>query len=180
MEIIADNGNDRIKLRRYSDRLVECGLGYILFGAWSTVRNGIIMILGRKDIYAFLRESVNETTAPVSEDTMRFIIYSVMLFFLVIFALISTLSHLFIGIRAIQEGRGRKKTSFYLVFTAFLLFMLIASHLNIKDPPTENTIPALDDDTSLAVYVMDFSMALLSIELLYSAFRARLIKRGLG
>ena len=180
MDIKADNKTDSIKLRRYSDRLVVCGLGYILFGAWDTVRNGTIMILERKHIYAFLRESVVETAQPLSEDTIRLIIYSVMLAFLVIFALISVLSHLFIGIRAIEEGRGRKKTSFYLLFTTFLLIMLIASHLNMSKPATESTIPALDNDTSLAVYVMDFSMALLSVELLYSAFRARLIKRRLG
>ncbi len=103
------------KIRQYQHNLIYSGAATILFGVWGIVKACMILFLNESSYD--LVESVQGLPIEV-----MYIIFGIVFFFLFGIAM---LFRLYIGISAIQEGRGRKKRRIYVIIT-FLYLLVIA------------------------------------------------------
>jgi hypothetical protein len=103
------------KIRQYQHNLIYSGAATILFGVWGIVKACMILFLNESSY------DLVESAQGLPIEVM-YIIFGIVFFFLFGIAM---LFRLYIGISAIQEGRGRKKRRIY-VFITFLYLLVIA------------------------------------------------------
>ena len=172
------NQIDSVRLRRYLNQLTMSGLGCIVFGIWSGVRLVLTMYLRRAEILELLQVDINMELAEAgAEDVVFYIVLSV----IVLVALFAILVHLFVGLSAMKEGRGKKHRTLYLFIALLLLYGTVTPWINgSSQAVAEGTEQIFSMDTGAVAVLLDIGMAFTFIDMLYSAIRARLLQRKIG
>lgn len=136
-------------IRKYRSILGVSGLAVIVFGIWSIIK-GVLSILTDKSLLKVNGE------------------FSISLTITVIVIVLAELAlRLFVGISAIKESRGKRKSAAYLVFVGILIIFSIASlYMTIAASDgrdvVEMIVELLMEGTSLLclIEVMVFSIKL--------------------
>ena len=151
--------------RKYSNNIVISGISVIFFGLWSLFK--YIIVLTSDDF-------------PLDDYFQGFDDYDtldVVFFYIILITLLAivTFIHYYIGRSAILAGRGKKKKRLYL-FLAFLLLLLTISNFPLYFSPESSS----SADVTAASILVDIAFCFSIIDMLYSAFRLRFIKKSLG
>lgn len=147
-----------VKIRRLEDNLITLGAGVIAFGMWSFIKNLLTNLT--------MGESFSGTIGSQNQIALNLIGFGIII--------ISFLIHLWIGLSARAEGRGKRKRIFYLIAVGFIILCSILLIL------TEILLMILFAEINLSIAVtiiVDITKTVFMIELLYSSVTLRKVKK---
>lgn len=104
------------ELRKCQNRLVDAGVGVILFAIWSVAKVNLYLGLSMFPI-----DQLYETADEVGINEKFFLAFMITIAAAILLWQLST--RLYIGLAAVAEGKGKKKGWGYLVLTAVLLII---------------------------------------------------------
>ena len=105
-----------IELRKRQNRLVDAGVGVILFAIWSVAKVNLYLGLSMFPI-----DQLYETADQAGINEKFFLAFMITIVAAILLWQLST--RLYIGLAAVAEGKGKKKGWGYLVLTAVLLII---------------------------------------------------------
>lgn len=152
-----------VDYRRYKDKLINCGLGVIIFGVWSVIKVYMIYFFHADEYLSDLTElnTADEKTAAVIILT----ILSIWVFSW----------HFYVGVTAVQEAIKPKGKKAYLIL-GWILFLFTLVSL----PSYFNSRSA--SEMSDTVFASAFSDIILSVVLgqifYYTSSMKKIIKDG--
>ena len=124
MKYVSNDKNDIMK-RKYGNRLLMAGRAIIMFGFWSSLRVVILSFFGMDDTF---KDHFDMAHNMVSENSIdKAIMYTIIIVAIIIVLGVPFLVNFLIGRSAMREGKGGKRSNFYLVVCAFLLIGTVVS-----------------------------------------------------
>ena len=194
------NDSERIRLRRYSDRLAICGGGVIMFSLWNVMRivlfaiaqpHDLISTINMDEFAGELEEALlanSDLSASMGAADLRSLINAVIIGFFFLFFACLLLPLFYMGRSAIVDGRGlKRKTPVYilvaLLAAALLTYSLCPRVVTIirefmAAPPQADALDTFD--ILEASFIFDLTNDIAIIELIYCAIRTRLLRKKLG
>ena len=172
--IKTDNSESTIRLRKHQDTLVTVGKGIIVFSLWSVAKTIGTMLLNREDLTEAFKKLMGFADAKEAAVIPDELVYAVVMAVMVIALLIDLLIRLKVGRSAIREGRGIRKSGFYLFLTFLLIissFMTLLSYV-MKSTQTETDLQiarAMGEELSFSAFVIELTSFVMMIEMLLSA-----------
>lgn len=144
------------KLRKHRYKLIYSGYAVIAFGVWTIIR----MLLMKFFDPTGLEEIFGESD-PVSDE---------LVFILIIVLLVADLVfRMYIGISAVNEGRGDRKAVIYVLLTIiYTAFSLYSNALSLA-----GLFGGKFSTTSLAIAVVDLTTSVALIEIIVSSISIR-------
>lgn len=147
-------------LRKKRSELIITGVGTILLGSWAFVK--IIL-----EIF-FAADYVQSIFDFDSFDDPR--VKPIMLFIWIVIGFVSMLLYLYVGIRAIREGRTGKQHRFYIVLAAFLMSANVLFLITNLMSFSESQAAILD---LIGELLLSFARAANFAVMLYAAWQTR-------
>ncbi|MDD6196386.1 hypothetical protein ACTQ56_09960 [[Clostridium] aminophilum] len=173
------NGETEILLRRYNDAFAICGIAVIVFSLWDILKMFVGFFLGEETFDKIIAETLSTIEIPeeVSAETVRLVVWAVMIGVILILSAIVFLFHLYIGLNAFREGRGirKKKSKTYLVLAALVLVfsgaLMVSSVVIFFGQENHGGV-------RLASLLLEFTSFFNYAYLMYSAYKIHCLKRG--
>lgn len=154
-----------IELRRNQNTLVVIGQGVIAFGAYMVVRAILQLLL---DPASFI--------SGVAEEYL-WVEYIMIAFFFVVIIGGDMLLRVYIGRRAIRDGKGRRAGTRYIVFAGLLALADIAVVIMDLTSMESYTGGLLEFAVTL---IADITMGVTTVELVLAALRVRKLRQQLA
>ncbi len=170
-EKLINNSPEQIKLRKSQNTLIIVGAGMILFDIWSAVKALIVLLIGRADTIASVRENMTDDSLQLSDGAILAV--TIIIFMLAV--LIELGIRVYIGLSAIAEARGKRSGKLYLVLTVFFIlfsFVTIAASIValVTGAVKEGTS---QEDVSMASIVIEVTSLIMMIQMIISAVRVK-------
>ena len=165
-----NNDPKEIRKRRSQNTLIVVGTGIILFGIWTAVKLLGSFFMLKKETVAALRMIGGDGIAELSDTAVFYVaLFVVMVIMLVILAV-----RTYVGLSAIDEGRGKKRHRFYLPVAIIMIIGGIASFFTNFFSVNENlSYGALSPDTTISGLIIELTSVIMLIEMVVSAVRIR-------
>ena len=176
----AEISQKQIEQRKYLNSLKISGKAMIAFGAWTALRVILLMLLGEKNIRAFIL-STAQGMEELGETELS-VVTAVFFVMIMVFCIIAFLINYVAGIGAYREGKGKKKGTVYIIVTSLLLILMIMSLVasllsEPADPAQMSTEDAfLNEEGS---FLLDLTQLLICVDILYSMIKSRKIGKEL-
>ena len=107
---VLQNDSDSIKFRKNSRTLVDLGTGIIIFGFWSIVKLATYTIL-EIPIYDLSEyDDLDQSDLPFIMTVLYIMLAA------------DVIVRVIVGLNARAEGRGKSRSSFYLIFNLWMIF----------------------------------------------------------
>lgn len=148
--------------RRLENNLVTLGTGIIAFGLWAFIKLLLtVMFVGS----AYFEDTAEERRLAVMIATW-------------VVAILTLLMYVWLGLSARAEGKGKKKSPFYLIVVGLIslysivgillaTLYLFTEFINIEDPLT-----------IIVTIIIDVTRMIFLIELIYSSVSLRKIRKN--
>lgn len=150
-----------VTIRRLENNLVTVGTGIIMFGLWAFIKSILTALLIGMDY-------IDNAT---EEEQLLFSIASW------IFAVLSVLMYLWLGLSARAEGKGKRKSPVYLFFVGMICLFSISAILYEIYTLTVQFKTVDDPVTLLVTIIIDVTRLIFLFELIYSSVMLRRIKK---
>lgn len=150
-----NNSELQVQLRKNQNTLVVIGLGVIAFGIWSVIKSVLLNVFSGQPL-----EGISE------EETAVKVIFWILL---VGSLAIDLRLRFYVGLSAINEGRGRKKRKAYIVWAFFMAFMsalaVVAGLATIRYSEAIGTmIVMIVVETTSCVLLVEMALAALKVK----------------
>lgn len=157
------NDDNSVLQRKYSNRLKMAGRAIIIFGLWSSLQVLILFFLNQESLLTLIYEALKE------EGVDNSALYTILIIVAILVLGIPFLINLYMGLSAMSEAKGKKKTPVYLVICV-LSFIVSFVSIFMSD---------LSDYLELAIasLVVDVTFCIACIDVVYSAIRLRRCKK---
>ena len=163
---------EQAKIRRLQDTLTIAGSGVIAFGVWSLAKIGLFLMLASEETARGLLGLDNASLSGIDTATLTTLVYVT----LGVIALIDLGVRAFVGLSARAEGRGKKKSPFYL-FVALFIAVANAFALVTVGMSSASAMPLLDMIISIVIETTAIAALVLVI---YSSIRLRRMNATAG
>ena len=168
-----NNEPKQIEIRKSQNTLIVVGSGIILFGVWSAVKMLSMLFLLRKETV----EGILSITGPVEELPEAVIFWVVVGIIIIIMAVILGI-RLYMGMSAIAEGRGKRRSPLYILIALFIIIsdivFLITAFFTAE---ASQQLGALTRNQSISTMIIDATSMIMLIEMVISALKVRKLKR---
>lgn len=147
-------------IRKLENNLVTIGTGVVILSLWTLLKNILYMFVYQEEI-----EKESSTLQPIE---------TVFVIGLIAAGVVVLVLHCFIGMSAIDEGKGKRKHPVYLFVTGFIIIFYAAMIL------LELLLLFFNKDFSLKLavsMVIDVTTIGLMIDILTSSLRLRKLKK---
>lgn len=170
---------DQVKLRKYEHILAISGAGVIAFGLWSIVKAVIYVILS--PVSQFSQVFTEEDMAQLNIANVGEREADIALIVLILFGMVlDVLLRIYVGRRAISEGRFNRKRRFVYVVLAFFIavgmLMQLVRRLVFLFGPGSDPMPAVIRAMSVS-WIVDVTSLLALIELIIAAIMVRRLRK---
>ena len=150
-----NNSDLQIQLRKNQNTLIVVGLGVIAFGVWSVIKSVLLT--------AFNGESL----AALSEQGTAYV--AAFWILLGISLALDLRLRFYVGLAAINEGRGRKKRKAYIVWAFLMAFMgaltVVAGLATIgRYEPIGTTVVTVIVEATSCVLLVEMALAALKVK----------------
>ena len=153
------------ELRKQQNLLVDAGIGVIMFGIWGVAK--INMYLAMSSEFA---EAIQSTTQAFELDE-PFLVKG--FWILIAISLVISLSlHLYIGLSAVADGKGKKKGNAYILLTAALL----VSNLQVNRYAYSGGLQQINTNSVMGL-LLDMASLYVMVELLITAIRVKKLRK---
>ena len=179
------NDPNRIKLRRYENRLAISGMAVIAFGLWSIVKAlayfltqsyDVIDAFGLEDDSHSLEEGLKVADLHSAfSGVLIGIIFTVLVFELLV--------RVYVGRSAFLDGRElKKKSPVYIILSFLIALLLILSLVNRAVTGIEGAATDRSEvmDTAVVSNLLDITSLLALAEMVISGIRVRRLRKQLG
>lgn len=174
-----ENGETEILLRRYNDAFAICGIAVIVFSRWDILKMFAGYFFGEETFDKMISELLGslEISEDIPVETIRLIVWVVMIGGLLILSAIVFLFHFYIGLNAYREGRGirKKKTKTYLVMAGLVL---VVSGTMLAFSVVAFFVTENHGGVRFASLLLEFTSFFNYAYLMYSAYKIHCLKRG--
>ena len=178
-EFLPENSDRNIELRQYRDALAISGGVVIAFSLWDMLKVLIGFFLGEETISEIVSASMGKEQLPENEigAQIRMWVWVIIVAAIIVIFTLILLYHLYIGLNAYREGRGKakKKRVVYLGLTvvscicsAVVLCINLAALFQADQTGTQ---------VGYATFLLEISSLLNYIYLIYSAVKIRKLER---
>lgn len=171
-----NNEPEQIEIRKCQNTLIVVGAGIILFGIWTMVKTMGMLFLLRDETIAAFRNSVADI-AGVSDET----IFRAMVAITLIAAAAVLAVRAYIGLSAISEGRGRKRSMIYLLLTGILIISgissLVTDFFSMSEP---EQLGAFTNDQSFSAAIIEATSLIMMTQMLVSSLKIRKLAHRKG
>ncbi len=171
-----NNEPEQIEIRKCQNTLIVVGAGIILFGIWTMVKTMGMLFLLRDETIAAFRNSVADI-AGVSDET----IFRAMVAITLIAAAVVLAVRAYIGLSAISEGRGKRRSVIYLLLTGFLIISGISSlatdFFSMSEP---EQLGAFTNDQSFSAAIIEATSLIMMTQMLVSSLKIRKLAHRKG
>lgn len=147
-------------VRRCRHILFYSGQAFIIFGIWSFVKVFLQIYL----------DPLDWSGMPIPEGISEELVILVYTILMVIFCLIDIPLRLYIGLSAMGEGKGKKKSIRYLVFAGVYMILTAYSYVWILTGEQD----LLDWNMMLSIF-LDITNALILVEIMICSWKLRKI-----
>ncbi|MBQ7990662.1 MAG: hypothetical protein IJ251_06405 [Oscillospiraceae bacterium] len=159
-------------LRKYSNTLVICGMGEVVYGVWSVIRTILAVILSMNitDLLIAEAEANGEVITESDLELLK------VLFYISLGILLAgeLLLRMYVGISSRAEGLGRKKNVTYIIAAG----IIVINHLSTLWTLSVGLHNANEDLLDNAVMiVIDLTSVLILIDLIICAVKVRKLRR---
>ena len=157
------NDDNSVLQRKYSNRLKMAGRAIIIFGLWSSLQVLILYFLNQESILTLVYEALKEKGVENS------LLYPIIIIVAIILVGIPFLINLYMGLSAMGEAKGKKKTPVYLVICVLsFIFSFVSIFMSDFSDYLELVIATL---------IVDITFCIACIDVVYSAIRLRRCKK---
>lgn len=164
-----NNEPEQIKIRKSRDTLIVVGTGTVLFSIWSAVKMAGMLILLRKETLDALFEKVG-TFEGLSDDAVFWLFFAIIAFFMTLILGI----RLFVGMSAVAEGRGKRRSLLYILVAAvMIIFNIIGFCAGFFTTEAEQQFGALTRDQSISTLIIDVTSVIMLTHMIVSALKIR-------
>lgn len=165
-----NNDMDHILMRRSQNTLIVVGTGTILFSVWTVVKTLSSFVLLKDEVIASVRNTADDVGFILSEQQLFYIVLVIMLIFLILFLAV----RIYIGMSAISEGRGLRKSKGYLILAVIVIIINITTvAISLFSAKSQESLGALSKDTSLSSLVIELTSIVMAVEMVFAAVRLR-------
>ena len=129
-EFLPENSDRNIELRQYRDALAISGGVVIAFSLWDMLKVLIGFFLGEETISEIVSASMGKEQLPENEigAQIRMWVWVIIVAAIIVIFTLILLYHLYIGLNAYREGRGKaKKKRVVLVLVPHIYMLLYLS-----------------------------------------------------
>lgn len=172
MEFV-NNKPEQIKIRKSQNTLIVVGTGTVLFSIWSAVKLLSVVFLLRQEIV----EAILKQTGTV-EEIPENILFWVVAVMCIIFALVIMGIRTYVGLCAVAEGQGKRRSIFYIIIAVFMILLttlsVCMSFFITKEP---DQFSALTGDQSFSAMIIDATSVIMLTQMVVSALRIRQFNR---
>jgi hypothetical protein len=162
-ETFLQNDDATIKFRRNSRTLADLGTGIIVFGFWSIIKLATYLILNIPIYDLSEIEDMDQSDLPI------------VMGMLYVMLAIDVVVRLIVGLNARAEGRGRKRSSLYLIFNVWLILFGLFSVGSVIWECFESIMTESFFDYLLTLF-MECSSLAITIEVYIAALSVRRYK----
>lgn len=169
MEFI-NNDPEQIKIRKSQNTLIVVGTGTVLFGVWTALKMiGSLFMLKAETIEA-MRKLADGGLDQFTDKQVFAIILGLALFVTLILLFLRT----YIGLSALAEGRGRRRSKVYIPIAVLIICVTLLSFVfNFLSVTGEKVYGALTPDTSFSGMIIEMTSIIMLVEMVVSAIRIR-------
>lgn len=161
------------KLRKLQSHLAQAGMGVMLFAAWRVISINLYLGFGMLPL-----EMIQEAAAEFGINEKFFLIFLIVL---VAGVLIWQLSiHLYIGLSATAEGKGKNKGWLYLAVTAVVMvseLQIAWEAFGIDRILAGDALEIHAIISAIISFLMELAYAYVLLELLISGVRVKLLRK---
>ena len=169
-----NNGPKQIEIRKSQNILIVVGSGTVLFSIWSAVKMLGMLFLFREETV----DAVPKMSGPVEELSDKAVFWIVIVVFILIMLVILG-ARVYVGMSAIAEGRGRRRSLIYILLAAFMIissiFYLCTGALTMEAP---EQMGALTRDQSISNLIIELTSVIMLTQMVISALRIRKLTGG--
>lgn len=155
-----NNSEPQIKLRKYQNTLVVVGMGVIAFGIWSVIKTVMLT--------AFNKDEMAELSA---QGTAVEVVFWVMLG---IMLAIDLWLRLYVGLAAIQEGRGKKRKAYITWIFLMAFFSALGVVVGLAAIPSTTAL-----GTTVVTVIVEITSCVLLVEMALAAIKVKRLSRRL-
>ena len=159
-----NNSEPQIKLRKYQNTLVVVGMGVIAFGIWSVIKTVMLT--------AFNKDEMAELSA---QGTAVEVVFWVMLG---IMLAIDLWLRLYVGLAAIQEGRGKKRKAYIAWIFLMAFFSALGVLVGLASIGSDEA-PATALGTAVVTVIVEATSCVLLVEMARAAVKVKRLSRQL-
>lgn len=165
-----NNDPKQVAIRKYQNTLIVVGSGIILFSVWTVVKLLGSFFLLQDETVAAMREIGGAGMEEIPDSAVFYITLAVvMLIMLVVLAI-----RVYVGLSAISEGRGKRKSRLYLLLAVIMIISGIMSlYTSFFRVDPQSAMGALSTDNSLSGLIIELTSAIMLTEMVISAIRMR-------
>lgn len=155
------------ELRRKQSILSITGAGVIAFGLWSFLKINLYFLMARDKYFSDL---------PAAEDVSSTLVNAIIYGFILLFAVLNLLLHIYIGRAAIYEALNSGKHRAYL---GIVIIMIIANGLSVLVGITQLDFGADTFFDQIASELVDLTVFIMLIELASATTKIRKLRKTL-
>lgn len=152
------------KIRKHQHTLVHSGLALILFGLWGILRLSVMIIQNGSVIAEMIPKD------PILTPKQALILVYSLVF---VVAAGDLLVRLYVGIRAIQEGRGRSRRITYVVISVVVLALYAYSDITFFGTSLYKGLTT----EAVATIIVDFTSCIAFWEIIFASLAIRRYRR---
>lgn len=176
---MTDNSPEAILKRRIQDTLIIVGTDIILFSIWTMVKTVGISMMYRTEIIRDMRSFGGTENSTLSDSTL-FLLFLIMILFL--FSILLFL-RLYVGLAAISEGRGRRRSNLYLAIAGIMIVLSILSLYQMllqlfSGAEIEHAPYYLSDDPSISSVIIELTSIVMMLQMVSAAIRIRRLRKN--
>ena len=166
-------------LRKCQNTLYISGIGVIILGIWSVLKTVLNFTLNaqatRKMVMELGTGRLDEPEYALTNDQY----YIAFIVITCIILVIDLLIRLYIGLKAMREGKGRQTGYKYIVFASLLTISFVFSIYGTIVSFMDDSSQMMDIFDKISVLVVDFVSFIMSFDMVISAIRVKIILRKL-
>ena len=176
---MTDNSPEAILKRRTQNTLIIVGNGIIVFGLWTLIKTVGIFLMYRTELIRDIR-TLGELN---STDYSDFTIFSVMFFTTLILLSFIIFIRSYVGLSAISEGRGRRRSILYILITLVMIWLNCMSFIQltinlILGEEGERAVYSLSEDPSVSSVIIELTSIIMMIQMVRAAIRIRRLRKA--
>ena len=175
---MTDNSPAALKARRSQNTLIIVGTGIIVFSIWTLIKTVGMTLMNWTDILTELR-SVQGLDDPSISDTALF---TILMIVLLIYLGGGILLRLFVGLSAIAEGLGKRRSILYILAAAFMIWSsfsgcLISIAGLLSGETAEESSIILQNRPSVSAMIIELTSLIMMVQMVVSAIRIRWFRK---
>lgn len=168
-----NNEPEQIEIRKSQNTLIVVGTGTIIFSIWTMVKILSTLFLLRKETVAAMKENF-DNLKDISDVAVFWVMAGIAFLCMAVWVAVRT----YVGLSAIAEGRGKRKSLIYLLLAGVMIILsawsFVAGFFN-EDAPVE--LGAFTRNQSISALIIEMTSMIMMIQLVASALRIRKLMR---